>query len=71
MSDLVTIRYSSLIDDMALHVHHMAALMGQLYSMKTNLDDLIKIKILVSSIEFPRFSIVTAAIKSLAEEDIR
>ena len=70
MSELVSMRYTSIRDDMARHVDRMAALIEQLRSMKTTLDDSLAIGILVASIDVPSLLPITAAIKTLAESDI-
>ena len=70
MTELVSMRYTNIRDDMSVHIDKMAGLVEQLRSMGTTMDDTLAIGILVSSIEVTELLAVTASIKTLAESDI-
>lgn len=64
---LVSIRFTSVRNDMEKHLDRMTALIKQMKSMNTTLDDALDIKILVAYIDVTQLLPVTAAIKSSAE----
>ena len=70
MSELVSMRFTSLTDDLSGHIDRMAGLLEQLFSMGSGVADSLAISILVASIEVPLLQPVTAAIKTLAESNI-
>ena len=70
MSELVSMRYTSLKEDLSGHIDRMAGLLEQLSSMGTSVADSLAIGILVASVEVPQLQPVTAAIKTLAENNI-
>lgn len=70
MSELVSLCFSSMKDDMAKHVGRMAAIVEQLRRMKTTLDDSLAIGILVASIQVPQLQPVTQSIKTLPEDSV-
>lgn len=71
VSELVSTRYSSLREDMSVHVDRMAGLIEQLKSMGMTLDESLSIGILVASIEVQELMPVTASIKTLSESDVK
>lgn len=71
MSELVSIRYTNLGEDLSHHIDRMAGLLDQLKSLGNYLDDALSIRILVDSIEVSELQAVTAAIKTQAETDIK
>ena len=70
MSELVSVRYSSLKEDMSKHIDSVAALLEQPRNMGTVLSDDFAIGILVASIDVHDLRPATAAIKTLAEHEI-
>lgn len=71
ISELVSVRYKDVKSDIAKHIDRMAALFEQLKSMEATMDEAIQVGILIASIEVPELAPVTAAIKNLAEADIK
>ena len=71
MSELVSMKYYNIKDDLSDHIDRMAGLLDQLKSMGNELADSLAIGILVASIEVHQLHAVTAAIKTLAEKDIK
>lgn len=71
MSELVSMRYMTLKDDLSGHFDRMAGLLEQLKAMENSLDDSLYIGILVASIEVSHLLPVTAAIKTLVEKDVK
>ena len=71
MSELVSLKYTSLRDDVGKHIDKLAGIIEQLRSMGTNFDDSLAIGILVASIEVPELGPATAAIKTLADKDVK
>lgn len=69
MSELVSVRYSTLRDDIDKHIDKMAGLIEQLRSMGSTFDEALAIGILVASITVPDLLPATAAIKTLTEKD--
>lgn len=67
MSDLVSIRYTNIREDMARHVDKIAGIVEQLRSMGTVLEDSLIIGILLASIDVVQLHPATAAIKTLSE----
>lgn len=70
MSELMSLRYTSISDDLTAHINNIAALVEQLKSMDIVIQDVMSVGILLASIEVPELFPVTAAIKTLAEEDV-
>ena len=71
MSELVSIRYNSLREDIDKHIDKLAGIIEQLRSMGSTFDDALAIGILVASISVPELMPATAAIKTLADRDIK
>lgn len=70
-SELVSIKYTSVKDDMSKHVDRLAGLIAQLRRMGTNFDETLAIGILVASVEAQPLLSVTAAIKTISEKDLK
>lgn len=70
MSDLVSMRYSTLKEDISKHIDRMRATTEQLANMGTIVQEPLAIGILVASIDVTALRPVTAAIKTLAERDL-
>lgn len=70
MSQLVSIRYKSVNEDISRHMDQITALVEQISSMGTNLAEDLTIGILVSSIEVSVLQTVAATMKKLAEKEI-
>lgn len=68
MTELISMRYVNLKKDIGTHIDQMAAVLEQLESMETKLPDELAIALLVSSIDVPELSPVTAAIKTLSDD---
>lgn len=71
MSELVSIRYNSIREDMDKHIDKLAGIIEQLRSMGSTFDDALAIGILVASITVSELMPATAAIKTLADKDIK
>lgn len=70
MSELVSIKYTSLGDDIDKHIDKVEGLIEKLRAMGTVFDDSLAIGILVASIDLPEMAPATAAIKTLADKDV-
>lgn len=68
---LVSGGYSSVKIDIKKHIDLMAAILEQLKSMKAIMDDTVQVGTLIAYIDVPDLNAMTAAIKTLAEEDIK
>lgn len=71
MSELDSMRYTTLKDDLSGHMDRMAGINEQPKAMGNNFHDSLSIGILVASIELSQLLPVTAAIKRLTEKDIK
>ena len=71
MSELVSIRYTSLRDSIEKHIDRMAGLIETLRSMGSTFDDALAIGILVASIDVQELLPVVAAIKTLSDRDMK
>lgn len=71
MSELLSIQYTSLRDEIEKHIDRMAGVMEQLRGMGTTFDDALAIGSLVASIEVQELMPTVAAIKTLSDKDIR
>ena len=71
ITELVSIRYKNVRKDIAKHVDKMSGIVSELKGMKMNLEDTLTVGVLVASIEAPELSAVAAAIKTLAEDDLK
>lgn len=69
--ELMSNKFVSVDDDIARHIDRLAGLLEQLQGMGTKLDKTLQIGILVASIQVPELAPVTAAIKTLAEDDLK
>lgn len=67
MSEVVSVRYSTVNDDIEKHIYKMAGLIEQLRSMGSTFDDALPIGILVASITAPDLMPATAAFKTITE----
>lgn len=70
ITELASLSYRKGKDDITKHIDRMAALMGQIKSMKTIVDDAVQIGVFIVPIEVSELSSVTAAINNCAEKDI-
>lgn len=70
ISELVSIRYTSLLEDLSKHIDRLAGLVEQLRGMFTVLYDSLAIGILVVSIEVSQLFPATAAINTLGDADL-
>jgi len=68
MTDLVSLRYSSLKKDMGTHVDQISGLLEQLEVVATRISNELAVALLVSSMDVPELRTVTAAFKTLADE---
>ena len=71
MSELVSLRYTSIKDDMDKHIDKMAGLIEQLRAMGSIFDDALAIGILVASIDVSELLPATAAIKTLSDKEVK
>lgn len=71
MVELVSVRYSSLKESMPRHVDKIAALVEQLRSMGTTLDEPLVIGILIASLTVDELKPASAAIKTLSDEKLQ
>lgn len=69
MTELITLKYTSLKADISAHIDHMAAMIEQLMGMNVTIEDSFSVAILVASIEVTALRSATTAIKTLAEDD--
>ena len=71
MSELVSIRYTTIKDDIAKQIDLLAGIIEQLRAMGTTFDDALAIGILVASIDVTELMPATAAIKTLTDKDMK
>lgn len=71
MSELFSVRFSSVRSDMTKHVFKMAAILGQLRSMQVVIEELLFVRILIVAINATKLTPVVAPIKNLTDEDVR
>ena len=71
LSELVSLRYGSVCDDIDKHIENTAVLIEKIIAMGISLDDALAIDILVTSISVPKFMPVIAALKKLTKESIK
>lgn len=71
MVELVSIRYTNPKQDIAKHIDRMAALFEQLTAMEATMDESLQVGILIASIEVEDLRAVSAAIKTLADDDVK
>lgn len=69
MSELVSIQYSTIRDDLAKHFDRMAGLIEQLGTMGTKFEGSLPIGILVASIDTSGLKTATVAINTLSDAD--
>lgn len=70
MSELVSVQYKNVGEDIEKHIDGVAELLEQLGSMDAVLSDVLAFGILVASIEVMELAPVTATIKTIAEKNI-
>ena len=70
MSELVSIAYKNSAKDIRKHIDKLAGLVAQLKAMKTPIADTIAVGILLASIPVPSLDPITAAIKTLADDQM-
>lgn len=68
MTELVSLRYSSMKMDIGTHIDQMAGILEQLDSMNTPISSELCIALLIASISVPELAPVTAAVKTLADD---
>lgn len=71
MSEMVSVRYTSLRYDIAKHINRLSGIIEKLRSMGTNLQDSVVIGILISSIQMTELALVTASVKTISERDLK
>ena len=71
MVDLVSIRYTNPRSDITKHIDRMGSIVEQLQAMQASMDESLKVGILIASIEVPEMRAVVAAIKTLADQDVK
>lgn len=71
MSDLITMKFTSLRSDLPMHIDQMRATIEQLKAMSVTIEDSFAVTILVASIEVAALRPATTAIKTLAEDDLK
>lgn len=71
MTDLITMKYTSLRSDISKHIDKMASTIEQLKGMDVTIQDSFAVAILVASIEVLALRPATTAIKTLAETDLK
>lgn len=71
MVELVSVRYTSVRDDMSKHIDRLAGLVEQLNNMGSQLPEDLTVGILVASIEVTALMPVTASIKTLSDENLK
>lgn len=70
MSELVSLRYVSLKENIGIHIDKIEALIEQLKNIRTTIEDVLAVGIHVASIDVQQFLQVTAAIKTLSEDKV-
>lgn len=68
--ELVTIRYTTLRDDIGKHIDKVAGIIEQLQNMGSKFDNALSIGLLVASIDVHELQPAVAAIKTLSEKDV-
>lgn len=70
MGELVSMRYTSIRDDMSKHVDSLAGLVEQLANIGAPLDSTLAVRILVASVHVDTLMPVTGYIKTPADKDL-
>lgn len=71
MSELVSVKYYNLREDMSTHADLLALLIEKIRSMGTIVHDTLAIGILVASIDVQELLPTTAAMKAIADKDMK
>lgn len=71
MSELVTVWYKSLCDDVARHIDVLLGIIEQLRLTKNSLENFVAIRTFISSIQVLILAAVTASIKAISERDLK
>lgn len=70
MSELVSLRYSSIKQDLRSHIDKISALIEQLRGMKNTVEDDLAVAILITTVDSPHLLPTRAAIKTLSNDKL-